>query len=53
MPSAAVTGSFIADCVIDCVAKALYTTAIMEQVETATQLTSTRKEARRRTRLHW
>jgi len=44
---------FIADCVIDCVAKALYTTAIMEQVDTATQLTSTRKEARRRARLHW
>ena len=26
---------FIADCVIDCVAKALYTTAIIEQVEIA------------------
>ena len=44
---------FIADCVIDCVAKALYTTAIMEQVDTAAQVMSTQKEARRRKRLHW
>ena len=44
---------FIADCAIDCVAKALYTTAIMEQVDTATQLTSSHKEAHRRARLHW
>jgi len=43
---------FIADCVIDCVAKALYTTAIMEQVDAAATQTSTQKEARRRTRLH-
>jgi len=43
---------FIADCVIDCVAKALYTTAIVEQVDSATQLTNTQKEVRRRTRLH-
>ena len=44
---------FIADCAIDCVAKALYTTAIMEQVDTATNTTNTRKESRRRARLHW
>ena len=44
---------FIADCAIDCVAKALYTTAIMEQVDTATNITNTRKESRRRSRLHW
>ena len=44
---------FIADCVIDCVAKALYTTAIINQVDTATKLTNTQKEARRRARLHW
>ena len=44
---------FIADCVIDCVAKALYTTAIMEQVDTASNITNTRKESRRRSRLHW
>jgi len=44
---------FIADCAIDCVAKALYTTAIMEQVDTATNITNTRKESRRRARLHW
>jgi len=44
---------FIADCVIDCIAKALYTTAIMEQADTAAQLTRIRKEARKRTRLHW
>jgi len=43
---------FIADCAIDCIAKALYTTAIMEQVDTATQLTRMRKEARSRRRLH-
>ena len=49
----ATSWAFVADCVIDCVAKALYTTAIMEQVDTATVLTSTQKEARRRLRLHF
>ena len=44
---------FIADCVIDCVAKALYTTAVMEQVDTATNIMNTQKESRRRARLHW
>ena len=43
---------FVADCVIDCFAKALYTTAIIEQVDTATQLTNNLKEARKRSRLH-
>lgn len=49
----ATSWSFIADCVIDCVAKALYTTAIVEQVDTATQFTSRQKESRNRARLHW
>jgi hypothetical protein len=43
---------FIADCVIDCVAKALYTTAIINQADAATKLTDTHKEGRRRARLH-
>ena len=49
----ATSWSFIADCIIDCVAKALYTTAIIEQVDTATQFSSRQKESRARSRLHW
>ena len=44
---------FIADCAIDCVAKALYTTAIMEQTDTAALFSRTRKESRKRSKLHW
>ena len=52
VPRGVTSWCFIADCVIDCVAKALYTTAIMEQVDSATQVTNTQKEARKRKRLH-
>jgi hypothetical protein len=49
----ATSWAFVADCVIDCVAKALYTTAIMEQADTATQQADMQKEAKKRARLHW
>ena len=49
----ATSWAFIADCAIDCIAKALYTTAIVEQADTATQQADMQKEAKKRARLHW
>ena len=49
----ATSWAFIADCAIDCIAKALYTTAIMEQADTATQQADMQKEAKKRARLHF